>query len=645
MHLEGIPADSGIYEVSPGKVLYASYVMDAHPWQAGATAEAAGAEADAAGPSGSSESPCSLVSDSASEEEGRSRSRSPYRDDGQGRTSPDTLAEGVPFLLLGQEYAPEMVIVPQDSTEMSTVLQSVQSRRDGNCRRRFAQIIPVHPQPAESYALAIVKPAWSREVYVVFDCLRVNGSVFCWLASAAMTRSAILAVAGLPDTSEHDVYVPDQDLPLGARDVCRLSTGACVSVVPRSCPWFVVASLQDMLLDSNCWSTAAALPCVPGDWLYVLSDTGPCCMQISEARPDELFSTVAEAFGVPLSRATFQLATPPVDDFSDEGRIAWNIAVLTNTPSGPLGPEGCVYFLDLRALMCGLTWAFTPDGIVSVALVKAQCARPAAGGHLVEVLGGRPVDPSSPDEVRVWPGEVLVVQVLDDGDGPAPALAIPNAALGPGDAREEHVGGDPGSSAPSGEPASRESSAGTGMYAGDGPFLGRHMTCPGPSLLQVGVSRRALLSCAAGLLLTSALMAVGTVLFNQELVLMLFLLRCRRHRQLIGIAMLYASCMPTVASMQTRPVCDAPGSVDAGTGLPLTSAAPLLRPVATPCRIGIRRSSGAAYVQGGSGENEELTRPLRTLLEESAEADPAWFGLLQRGNTVGDPLRTFLWRW
>ncbi|CAE7564448.1 unnamed protein product [Symbiodinium necroappetens] len=458
VHLEGIPAASGNYEVSPGKVLYASYVMDTHPWHETATAEVASEEAEEEGSSGSSEPSFSPASSPVPYAEERSRSRSPYRDFGQGHTSSDTRAEGVPFLLLGQEYAPEMVIVSQDSTELSAVLRSVQSRRDATCRRRFAQLVPVHPQPAESYALAIVKPVWSREVYVVFDCLRVNGSVFCWLASAAMTRSAILAVAGIPDTSEHEVYVPDQDLPLGAQDVCRLNTGACVSIVPVSCPWFVVASLQDMLLDSTSWSTAAALPCVPGDWLYVLSDTGPCCLQIPEARPDELFSTVADALGVPLSRATFQLAFPPVDDFSDEGRIAWNIAVLTSTPSAPIGREGCVYFLDLRALMCGLTWAFTPE-----------CARPTAGGHLVEVLGGRPVDTDSPDEIHVWPGEVLVVQVLDAGAAPSPAFALPSEAPGPGDAHDDNEDGASGNSAPSRGISVRAGSAGSSAHAGEGP--------------------------------------------------------------------------------------------------------------------------------------------------------------------------------
>ena len=622
VHLEGIPASSGIYEVPPGKVIYASYVPDTHPWQGTAPAEVTGEETEGEGSSSRSESSSSQASSHAPGIAGRSRSRSTYRGPGEGHTLSDTRAEGVPFLLLGQEYAPEMVIASQDSTEMSAVLQSVQSRRDATCRRRFAQIVPVHPQPAESYALAVVKPAWSREVYVVFDCLRVNGSVFCWLASAAMTRSAILAVAGFPATSDHEVYVPDQDLPLGTQEVCRLSTGACVSIVPRSCPWFVVASLQDMLLDGTCWSTAAALPCVPGDWLYVLSDTGPCCLQMPEARPDELYYTVADALGVPISQATFQLAIPPVDDYSDEGRIAWNIAVLTSTLAAPSRREGCVYFLDLRALMCGLTWAFTSDGVVSVALVRAQRARPAAGGHLVEVLGGRPVDPESPDEIHVWPGEVLVVQVLDVGVASPLASALPSEDPGPGDAHEDRSEGAQGHSIPSGGPSVREGPTGPSAHAGEVSSYGQRTACLMSLLSQMGVGHACVVRCVVGLIITSVLTVSGEACIFREAVLMLCFLRYRWHRQILVIAVMCASCMPLAASMQSRPVGSVSWRIGADTGSPPLCGALPLRAVATPCRARVRNPPSDKHAHVCHEDRGTPGSPLRTLLEESVQDDP-----------------------
>ncbi|CAE7947003.1 unnamed protein product, partial [Symbiodinium sp. KB8] len=622
VHLEGIPASSGIYEVPPGKVIYASYVPDSHPWQGNMAAEVTGEEIEGDGSSSGSESSCSQASSHAPGIAGRSRSRSPYRGPGEGNVSPDTRAEGVPFLLLGQEYAPELVIVSRDSPELSAVLQSVQSGRAATCRRRFAQIVPVHPQPAESYALAVVKPAWSREVYVVFDCLRVNGSVFCWLASAAMTRSAILAVAGLPETSDHEVYVPDQDLPLDTQEVCSLSTGACVSIVPRSCPWFVVASLQDMLLDSTCWSTAAALPCVPGDWLYVLSDTGPCCLQIPEARPDELFYAVADALGVPISQATFQLAIPPVDDYSDEGRIAWNTAVLTSTLAAPSGRDGCVYFLDLRALMCGLTWAFTPDGVVSVALVHAQCARPAAGGHLVEVLGGRPVDPASPDEVHVWPGEVLVVQVIDVGVVSPPASTLPTGSPGPGDMHDDHPDGTQGASTPSGRPPARERPIGPSAYTGEVPPYERHMASFTSLLSQVGFGQACVVRCVVGLLITSVLTVSGEAFLCKEAVLLLCFLRCRWHRQTLAIAVMCVSCMPLVASMQSRPVGSVSWYTGVNSGPPPPCGTLPLRAVATPCRARIRSPPSDRFAHLCHWDRGAFGRPLQTLLEESVQDDP-----------------------
>ena len=382
VHLEGVPSEHNLCDVTPGQVLFASYVMDTWPWRV----PAAGVSDDEGGLGtnlvdlDNAETLRIEISEAVHARE--DRSRSPYRSPEHGRDTHGPHADRVPFLLLGQEYAPELVVVTRDE-DPDEVVRSIQRGRDRSCRDRFGHIALVHPQPATEFALLVVKPSWSNDVFVVFDCTRVNGVAFCWLASPAMTRAAILAVSGLPDIADYEVYTPDRDMPLGQFEVCNLETGACVSIIPASCPVFVVTSLRDMLQSHAGWSTEAALPCAQGEWLYALSDTGPCCLQLNEGRADFLLPAVATALELPLRQTTLQLASPPVDDYSDEGRIAWNIAAVTSDRSYS---GGYIYFLDLRSILCGLTWAHSPDGIVSTTLIRAQCARPSAGGHQVQVF-------------------------------------------------------------------------------------------------------------------------------------------------------------------------------------------------------------------------------------------------------------------
>ncbi|CAE7285354.1 unnamed protein product, partial [Symbiodinium necroappetens] len=412
VHLEGLAGADDIYDVTPGQVVYASYVLIPHHWQP-YPGQALGSEHDVEPSIGDSSDPAGSSMESSLSSDGSSsqhpRSRSPYRD--STHIVSGSIAE-VPFVLLGQEYAPELVVVPlSPNADVDQVLEQVQARRDITCRERFGRIVPVHPQPSGAYALAVVQPPWSQELLVVFDCLRVTEAIYCWVASPAMTRAAILAVVGVPNTGEFEVYAPDSDLPMGPTDVCQLQTGSCVSVIPSTCPMFVVAPLADMLLSGAGWDTEATLPCVPGEWLHVLSDTGPVSLQLAAGTPEAVLPDVAEAIGLPVDRASLQFAAPPLTDFADEGRLAWNIAAVTRTGALPENPERCVYFIDMRAILCGLTWAATPDGTVSVALIREQCGRAAAGGRLVEIIGGRPFH-GREDIVWVWPGAVLRVHVV-----------------------------------------------------------------------------------------------------------------------------------------------------------------------------------------------------------------------------------------
>ncbi|CAE7876696.1 unnamed protein product [Symbiodinium microadriaticum] len=554
------------------------------------TAEADEPQHSHAAESDDSESDMSLQSEASDPGSARrDRSRSPYRNPADAAGTPATAPVKVPFLLLGQEYAPELVVVLR-TDDLEECIRSVQRGRDGSNRSRFGHVVPVRPQPAAEYALAVVKPTWSTHVFVIFDCLKVNGVAFCWLVSPAMTRSAILTVSGLPDTADYEVYAPDRDMPLGQFEVCNLETGACISIIPAACQFFVVTSLEDMLLSNDGWSTEAALPCAPGEWLYVLSDSGPCSLQLAEARADLLTPAVATILELPLQSATLQLAVPPVDDFADEGRLAWNVVAATSDSSYR---QGCIYFLDLRPILCGLTWAHSPDGTVSTELIRSQCARPAAGGHQVQVLGGRPLA-NAAGIVSVWPGEVLVVTVADSPEPPVasgsscetdseshdPARPGPNGSSDPGDSAMPDDGRQPNDSEArdtstlSGAPSERR-------FAPPHQLLGRRpVDCLSYSCASRAARQRPLVHFATAIV-AFAVIALLASAIRHEASLALCLLPLGYPRRLLSVlAALWITRLPAVASVQIK----GPGFLPFETEARPLSALPQIRAVATPCR-------------------------------------------------------------
>ncbi|CAE7942437.1 unnamed protein product [Symbiodinium sp. KB8] len=590
VHLEGVPSDCDLCDVTPGQVLYASYVMDTHPWQGPLRTEADEHQHAHAAESDDSESDMFLQSEASDPgPAGRDRSRSPYRNPANAAGTPAAAPVKVPFLLLGQEYAPELVVVLR-TDDLEECIRSVQSGRDCSNRSRFGHVVPVRPQPAAEYARAVVKPTWSTHVFVIFDCLKVNGVAFCWLASPAMTRSAILAVSGLPDTSDYEVYAPDRDMPLGQFEVCNLETGACISIIPAACQFFVVTSLEDMLLSNDGWSTEAALPCAPGEWLYVLSDSGPCSLQLAETRADLLTPAVATILELPLQSATLQLAVPPVDDFADEGRLAWNVVAATSDSSYR---QGCIYFLDLRPILCGMTWAHSPDGTVSTELIRAQCARPAAGGHQVQVLGGRPLADAA-GMVSVWPGEVLVVTVSDSSEPPVasdsscetdseshdPARPGSNGSSDPGDSAMPDDGRQPNASeardtsALSGAPSERRF-AHSYQLLGRGPVDCLSHPCAGRAARQ-----RPLVHFATAIVAFAAIALLASAI-RHEASLALCLLPLGYPRRLLSVlAALWIARLPAVASVQIKGSGPFPFEIETRP----FSALPQIRAVATPCR-------------------------------------------------------------
>ena len=582
--LAGLGSDDDPCEVTSGQVVVASCFRDVHPWQGlppargSDSVDMSGASADAEHVSGHSDSPDGSRQDV--HERHRTRSRSPYRQ--HGRLDAELPASHAPFLLIGQEYSPEIVLGSLAVEEVDAVLESVQFARDDDCRRRFGDLVPAYPQPARAYGVAVVKPTWSDDVFVVFDLLLVNGTIFCWLASPVMTRASLLAASGLPPTDDIDVHVPDQDMPLDNLEPCRLSTGSCVTFVPASRFRPVPLSLAELLSHCQAWSTDAPLPCAPEEWLYVLTDSGPCCLQIAASDEATVAQAVASAFGPPSALALFQLALPPLDNFADEGRLTWNVAVYTRDGRVRGADPGIVYFLDMRAILCGITWAIAPDGIVSITLIQSQCARPAAGGHQVEVLGGTRRHADDFDTVLVQAGEVLTVQVAA-----APGDGTTHAAQG--DSAED---GRDGSNAPHGA-APRGGSAGTedaprssdGAHHGGADNAGSSFPPYSPGPVSHAYRPPPYDPPAIALLRLSLLLCAGIFCGPGALIFISYAIyACRLQRCVTVVVALSLVHLPAVTAVQLPPhICnpDITSRVASGDVVGQRSS---FRGIPTPCR-------------------------------------------------------------
>ena len=111
VHLEGVPSEHDLCDVTPGQVLYASYVLDSWPWQA----PDVGGSDDERDPStdlADLDNDATLrIEVSEAAPASRDRSCSPYRSPEHGRGAPGPHSDRAPFLLLGQEYAPELVVL------------------------------------------------------------------------------------------------------------------------------------------------------------------------------------------------------------------------------------------------------------------------------------------------------------------------------------------------------------------------------------------------------------------------------------------------------------------------------------------------------------------------------------------------------
>ena len=177
------------------------------------------------------------------------------------------------------------------------------------------------PQPVQDHVLLLALPDWCNDIYVVCDCSRINGAIFCSYGRARMDREALLATAGFSSNADYEVYVHDLLGPVGNTETIDVASGYCVSFLPSTGDMLVVSDIDDRLADPSGWNLQVRIPAVAGLWAHLLTDEGSARILIPEDRRRFLRQHIAESLDIAADEFVLQPARPPVRDSFDLGSL------------------------------------------------------------------------------------------------------------------------------------------------------------------------------------------------------------------------------------------------------------------------------------------------------------------------------------
>ena len=305
-------------------------------------------------------------------------------------------------------------------------LRLVQIQRSPDRILCFPVIVPVRPQPSAA-AVCLALPAWTNERFVLMDCSRVNGAMFCALSAAVTTRASLLAVARLERVPGMEVFVHERPLALTDHDAIGVQNGFCVTFVPPNHPAFAVAFLEDMLFDPLTWNLEAEIPAIFGRWVFLLTDDENTQVLPSPQRSVSARLELAALLEYDPTRMVVQPSVPAIRDHFDYGILADTVMIASQAVASDA--NNVLYVLDMRPILCGLTWGVARQGRVATRPILDRFGALCPHGYKPVLQGGAPEPPGFPDCLRVAPGNVLTIAFVEvdatdeepaGGDDPAP---------------------------------------------------------------------------------------------------------------------------------------------------------------------------------------------------------------------------------
>ena len=534
------------------------------------------------------------------------------------------------FLLYAPETAPELIDVQiAQGATVNDAVHAVQCARTRDARLRYPDVFPSELQPLPHLAVAITLPAWCASTYILLDCTRCNGALFCALSSPATTRLNLLAIARLPSDTGIEVFVHDRPTRLEDGEVIDVRTGMCVNFVPSTHSPFAVARLEDMLEDPHSWDLTADLPHVEGRWIYVLTDTEPIHLRPDLEGNRSFREQIASALECQPEHLAIQPSRPRLWDYFDFGILAHTVSIASHGVTGPSAaePDRAFFILDMRPILCGVSWGFAPHGAVRAQELIDRLHRFCPVGRHTRISGGTPTQQDGEQYYLVSRGCVLVVDFSTD-DPPSSETASVNFESSDGEP-DAYPGPPRGPPRPQPLATTGQAQASQGRSTGNAPEDPASRPDQGTSrnyYRSFAVPGKAGGSVLALIALGAAFWAVCAITWlvrgpgpapPPELLIAITGLFWFRFRAL-GVALCIISCATGAGAMQIHGLCRSLPT-DTTSALPFSCGGPYLdergrRPLPTPCRAGLDRIAMRAPT------HEDLivaTSDLRTLLEES----------------------------
>ena len=231
------------------------------------------------------------------------------------------------FLVLGHELSKEFValqlVVP---CALPHAVGRVQAARADDRSALYPCLIPVVPQPADTFGTLVCLPTWAQDQAVVcLDARDCDGRIFARLLPIRMNRESLLLAAGFEHDSDICVHLGSSWLPLRPYQLVSLVAGALVSFLPPTSLFRPGVSLQRMLLRVDGWVADPDLPDLPVDRsFWILTDAMPARLLASDTSRDSFRKDVARVLVTDL-----QPSLPNFGDLEVLGRTCRSVLVAT----------------------------------------------------------------------------------------------------------------------------------------------------------------------------------------------------------------------------------------------------------------------------------------------------------------------------
>ena len=344
----------------------------------------------------------------------------------EARPTPVLLLQRCHFMIFSVDFRPEQVTLelPIPCT-LAHALQLVSDARSADLAVSFEDLLPVCPQPDESFGALVAMPIWHvHGSLVVIDARVIDGRLSTIMIRGNLNRSSLLMHVQIEDRPDIQIFLRGQAI--DDASWYEFHDGELISIRVVDLPLPPAKYLADMLQDEYDWCEACPSfegPLFPA--FRVLSDGGQHTIHADV----DLVRSFADFRLLACDRLRYTSANPVccssqprVTDLAVLGQSFKAILVATErvirlpTPPGRLSLYTPIAFLDCRRIFQGFQWMTAERGWLDLDLLLASYQDSAPDGYCPNVRGadtelrfGRPY-------LRISYGTLLTVTYVASSD-------------------------------------------------------------------------------------------------------------------------------------------------------------------------------------------------------------------------------------